>query len=83
MSMSKGKAPWITLNGEDVMDSQVCLEHMAKHFGKDLSADLTPEQKAIQKGIRAILEDNLYFCMVMQRWAFDDDEHLLKTLFVT
>jgi hypothetical protein len=31
-----GKWPWITLNGEHVTDSQLCVEFVARKLGKDL-----------------------------------------------
>ena len=30
------KSPWITLNGEDISDSQIIVETLARKFGKDL-----------------------------------------------
>ena len=31
-----GKSPWITINGQDVDDSQLSMEHLMKRFNKDL-----------------------------------------------
>ena len=56
---SKGKSPWITDDdGAELSDSQFVIEHlMRKHNITMLK--LTPEEKAIERGLRAILEDNL------------------------
>ena len=35
-SPDKHKSPWITVNGEDVSDSQLIIEFLAKKFGIDL-----------------------------------------------
>jgi len=35
-SPQTGKSPWITLNGEDISDSQVILEKLAKTFNKNI-----------------------------------------------
>ena len=40
---AKGKSPWITMNGEDVADSEIAMEHITKVTGKDLDKDLSPE----------------------------------------
>ncbi|TRY76963.1 hypothetical protein TCAL_07306 [Tigriopus californicus] len=66
----KGKCPWIALDGTDVADSQLAMEHLKDHFQLDLSAHLSPEEKAINRGMRSILEDHLYFTTVMERWVF-------------
>ena len=55
----KGKCPWITdVDGKVIPDSQIIIEHlMKKHNIKML--ELTPEEQAVAKGLRSILEDNL------------------------
>jgi len=63
---AKGKAPWITFNGEDVSDSQFSIDHLVEKLGddKDLSKDLTEEQKGVERAYRALLEDNQYWVYV-------------------
>ena len=78
---AKGKSPWMTFNGEDIADSQFCIEHLSKTLGKDLSSHLTSEEKAIARGMRAILEDHLYFCLVMERWAFTNLDYIINEVF--
>ena len=75
---SKGKTPWITFNGYEIADSQLCLEHLTKVLGKDLSAHLTDEQRAIEKAMKSVMEDNLYFCLVMEKWAFGSIDDVMK-----
>ena len=29
---AKGKTPWITINGEDIADSQIAMEYLAEKF---------------------------------------------------
>eukprot|EP00095_Tigriopus_kingsejongensis_P003082 maker-scaffold664_size116482-snap-gene-0.19 protein:Tk03082 transcript:maker-scaffold664_size116482-snap-gene-0.19-mRNA-1 annotation:"hypothetical protein CGI_10007879" len=72
----KGKSPWISLNGQDVADSQLAQEHIAKHFNVDFSAHLSPADKAIARGMRAILEDHLYFCYAYERWVLQSGNFL-------
>lgn len=78
---SKGKTPWMTFRGKDMADSQLCMDHLAETLNKDLSAHLSAEEKAISRGLRAILEDNLYFCAVMDRWVFGDINHIRNNVF--
>lgn len=78
---SKGKSPWMTFNGTDMADSQLCMEHLAKVLDKDMSAHLSPEEKAVARGMRAIIEDHFYFCMVMERWSYIDLDTIRNEVF--
>ena len=55
----KGKVPWITDDdGKVYSDSQLIIEHlMSKHNIHML--ELTPEENAVARGLRAVVEDNL------------------------
>ena len=56
---SKGKSPWITDDdGAELSDSQFVIEHLIRKHNITM-LKLTPEEKAIERGLRAILEDNL------------------------
>ena len=79
---AKGKSPWMTLNGEDVADSQLCIEHLQKHFGEkaDLSRHLSAKERAEARAMRAVLEDHLYFCFVMEKWIFGKRSDILKNM---
>ncbi len=57
----KGKTPWITLNGQDFGDSQLCLELLAKRYQKDFSAHLTAEERAIARSLQIMAEEHLYW----------------------
>ena len=78
---SKGKSPWMTFRGKDMADSQICMDHLAETLGKDLSEHLSTEEKAISRGLRAIMEDHLYFVVAMNRWVFGDRKHVKATAF--
>ena len=65
MEMSaKQKIPWITYNGEDVADSQFCIEYLNEKFGVDLNAHLTEEEKAIARAFQKMTEENLYWLAI-------------------
>ena len=77
-----GKSPWITFNKKDIADSQISLEFILQQMPeKDISAHLTPEQKAVARGFRAVLEDHLYFCILVDRWILGDRDFLINELF--
>lgn len=57
----KGKTPWMTLNGEDFSDSQLCLELLASKFGKDFSSHLTEAERAIGRAFQIMAEEHLYW----------------------
>ncbi len=75
---SKNKSPWITVNSKDVEDSQVVVEYFAKELGKDLDDHLSEEQKATSRSIRIMTEEHLYWCVVLERWIYDDCKDTAK-----
>ena len=55
----KGKNPWITDDdGQNIADSQFIIEHLIKKHNI-MMIDLSPQESAIERAMRAILEDNL------------------------
>ena len=55
----KGKSPWITDDdGEPVSDSQLIIEHLMKKHNIQM-LKLTPEESAVARSLRALVEDNL------------------------
>lgn len=66
----ENKTPWITLNGEDVADSQICLELLADKFQKDFSCHLSPEEKATARAFQIMAEDHFYWTGVLWRWVY-------------
>ncbi len=65
-----GKTPWITLNGTDVPDSTLAIEHLSKHFNIDMNSHLSPSEKAIAKGMRHMMEDHCYWAFLRDRFDF-------------
>lgn len=57
----KGKTPWITLNGEEIADSQLCLELLARKFYKNHSSHLSPGEQAIARSFQIMAEEHLYW----------------------
>lgn len=68
---SKGKSPWITLNGQEFTDSQLIMEHLAVQFNKDFSAHLTQEEKATAHAFRTMLEEHTLWTLAYWRFVVD------------
>ncbi|KAG7170094.1 Failed axon connections-like 6 [Homarus americanus] len=73
----KGKCPWITLNGEEIGDSQLIMEKLGPMYNKDFSSALTPEQKAIAQGMRIMVDEHLLWCLVVWRYVVDAGRSLV------
>lgn len=67
----KGKSPWISLNGEEIGDSQLIMEMLGPKYGKDFSSHLSTEQLAIARAMRIMIEDHFLWCLAV--WRFDVD----------
>jgi len=57
----KGKTPWITLNGEDISDSQLIIEALSKKFNKDFSSHLTAQERAVARALQIMMEEHFYW----------------------
>lgn len=74
----KQKVPWISYNGEQVADSQFCIEYLSKKFGIDLSRDLTTEQRAIAHAFRTMMDEYHFWCNAYFQVYKADDPWLVK-----
>ena len=57
----KGKFTWIEYNGEDVADSEFCIEYLNKKLGVDLDKHLTSRDKGTTRAFEKMLEENTYW----------------------
>ena len=72
----KGKLPFIVDDGETIADSTFIRWHLEKKYGIDFDRGLNPEQRAVAWAFEKMLEDNLYWAVVYERWM--DDENFNK-----
>ncbi|XP_069969470.1 failed axon connections homolog isoform X1 [Penaeus vannamei] len=73
----KGKTPWITLNGEDVGDSQMIIEKLAAKFGKEFDAHLSQEEKAVAHSLRIMVDEYFVWCLGVYRYGQEQGRHFL------
>ncbi len=64
----KRKAPWITHDGRVIGDSALIIDYLNRAFDVDLDAGLSREQRAAGRALRAMLEENLYWAVIFERW---------------
>lgn len=61
----KGKCPWITLNGEDLGDSEFILERLANEFNVDLDSHLDPQKAAALEAVRVLADEHLFWSVLL------------------
>ncbi|XP_042863715.1 failed axon connections homolog [Penaeus japonicus] len=76
----KGKSPWITLNGEDMADSQLIMERLGPKFQKDLSSHLTAQEKAVAHSMRVMLDEYFLWCLAMWRYVKERGRPLVNSM---
>ena len=60
----KGKCPWMTDDdGTEVCDSQFMIEYLIKKHNIEM-LKLSPEDEAVARSMRILLEDNFYFALL-------------------
>ncbi|CAL4135278.1 unnamed protein product [Meganyctiphanes norvegica] len=67
----KGKCPWITLNGEEISDSQLIIERLGEKYNKNFSINLTPEQLAVARAFQIMNDEHLYWGLIVWRYVID------------
>lgn len=58
---TKGKTPWMELNGQPVADSQLAIEFLKKKLDIDPDKHLSEEQKSVGRAFLKLTEENLYW----------------------
>ncbi|MBL0021212.1 MAG: glutathione S-transferase family protein [Sphingomonadales bacterium] len=75
----KGKAPWIEHDGRKIGDSTFIILHLKETLGIDPDAHLTPAQKGVALAIQRLVDENLYWAMVNDRWNTPENWPILKS----
>lgn len=75
----KGKAPWIEFDGHKIGDSTLIIQYLKEKLGVDPDAHLTPVQKGMAVAIQRLIDENLYWVMVNDRWNTPENWAILKS----
>lgn len=74
----KKKAPWIEHDGRKIGDSTFIIDYLAQAFGVDPHAGLSPAQRGQAVAVQRLVEENLYWAMVYDRWVRPENWPVLK-----
>jgi len=74
----KKKAPWIEHEGRTMGDSGLIIDYLKDKFGKDPDADLTEAERATAIAVQRLVEENLYWALVYDRWGREENWPILK-----
>lgn len=74
----KKKAPWIEHEGRKIGDSSFIIAYLIERFGRDPDARLSPAQRGQAVAIQRLVEENLYWAMVYDRWVRAENWPVLK-----
>ena len=55
----KGMLPFVEINGDEIADSNMIIETLAKKFDKEMPAQLSQDQKNVQHAMIAMVENHL------------------------
>lgn len=69
----KKKMPYIEHNGRSLGDSSFIIQYLEETFGCDPDAGLSAEQRAVSHAMLRLLDENLYWTMVYDRWMVDSN----------
>jgi len=74
----KGKLPWIEHEGRRIGDSGFIIEYLTQRFGRDPDTALSQAERAVAAAFRRLLEENLYWTMVYDRWLVEANWAITK-----
>ena len=74
----KKKAPWIEFEGRKLGDSTLIIDFLKERFSKDPDAHLSAREQGTAVAIQRLIEENLYWAMVYDRWCRDENWPILK-----
>ena len=74
----KGKLPFIEHDGQRVGDSSLIIEYVEQRFGCDANAGLSPAERAVARALRRLIEENMYWAMVYNRWMVDENWNVFR-----
>jgi glutathione S-transferase len=76
----KGKAPWIAHEGRKIGDSGFIIDYLRTRFKADPDARLSPAQRGMSVALRRLIEENLYWTMVYDRWMVEPNWRVFRSV---
>lgn len=67
-------SPWITYNCVEIYDTQLAIEYMSRKLDKNLSLNLTDEQKAVSQAFTKLSEQSLRWVILLHRFVYHPDK---------
>ncbi|KAK7073891.1 hypothetical protein SK128_011751 [Halocaridina rubra] len=75
----KKKCPWITLNGEDVGDSEMVIQKLSQHFDVNLDSHLDEVTQAQLEAVRVMADEFVFWIVIAWRYWLDGCVTFLKS----
>jgi len=75
-----GKAPWISVNGEHITDSEFIIDFLLKKFEKDLNNRYGREQLAVANCAKLVLEEHAIWGLSLEKFVFNKTTLIDPTL---
>jgi glutathione S-transferase len=69
----KKKLPAIEHRGRFIGDSSFVIEYLEREFDCDPGRDLSAAEQAVAQAFKRLIEENLYWTMVYDRWLVDSN----------
>ena len=76
----KGKAPWIEHDGRKIGDSSFIIDYLRERLGTDPDAALAPADKGVARALKRMIEENLYWTMVYDRWIVEPNWRIFRNV---
>lgn len=57
----KRKCPWITINGEDIADSEFVLQDLTQRFNVQLDRHLEAREAAVLEAVKVLADEHLFW----------------------
>nr|WP_070961535.1 glutathione S-transferase family protein [Hyphomonas sp. Mor2] len=78
----KGKFPVIELDGVAIADSEQIRMHVEAISGSEFDAGLSDAERAVSQAVIRMVEEHVYFAILMDRWGEDDNwAHVRRVFF--
>ena len=77
----KGKLPVLQHDSQLIPDSDDIRDHLEASFGLDFDAGLDAQQRAISRAVIRMVEENIYFALLCDRWMDDANWPTVKAEF--